>query len=208
MHTLQQKSFPCGIKKNDFSNKSFLGWRNFNYNEYTVKRGHISYLHPANRNNVYVKGAASANLVWAKEGNMFIPCFFYLLCCILNKLTWSSSNTPFLWTSMCVGVERSKKNQGSGKVLVVRRACLHAKTCPTLRDPTDCNPAGSSTHWILQARLLERVAISFSKGSSRPRDRAHISHVTPIGRRMLSHCATWATVFKKKKSFFLRKSEV
>ena len=42
-------------------------------------------------------------------------------------------------------------------------------------DPVDCSPPGSSVHRILQARILERVAIFFSRGSSRPRDRIHIS---------------------------------
>ena len=37
-------------------------------------------------------------------------------------------------------------------------------------DPTDCSPPGSSVHGILQARILEWVAIPFSRGSSRPRD--------------------------------------
>ena len=41
-----------------------------------------------------------------------------------------------------------------------------AKSCPTLWDPMDCNPPGSSVHGISQARILEWVAISFSKGSS------------------------------------------
>ena len=39
----------------------------------------------------------------------------------------------------------------------------------TLCNPTDCGPPGTSVHGILQARILEWVAISFSKGSSRPR---------------------------------------
>ena len=43
---------------------------------------------------------------------------------------------------------------------------LVAKSCPTFCDPTDCSPPGSSVHGILQARILEWVAISFSKGSS------------------------------------------
>ena len=51
----------------------------------------------------------------------------------------------------------------------------------------DCSPTGSSVHGILQARVLEWVAISFSRGSSRPRDRTCISHI--VGR-----CFTiWAT---------------
>ena len=40
--------------------------------------------------------------------------------------------------------------------------CLVAQSCLTLCDPTDCSPAGSSAHGILQARILEWVAISFS----------------------------------------------
>ena len=39
-----------------------------------------------------------------------------------------------------------------------------------LRDPLDCSPSGSSVHGISQARVLKWVAISFSRGSSRPRD--------------------------------------
>ena len=48
--------------------------------------------------------------------------------------------------------------------------CLVAKLCPTLCDPIDCSPPGSSVHGIHQARILERVAVSFSRGSSSPRD--------------------------------------
>ena len=45
-----------------------------------------------------------------------------------------------------------------------------AQLCPTLCDPMDCSLSGSSVHGILQARILERVVISFSRGSSQPRD--------------------------------------
>ena len=45
--------------------------------------------------------------------------------------------------------------------------CLVAKSCPTLCDPMDCSQSGSSVHGILQARTLERVAISLSKRSYR-----------------------------------------
>ena len=45
-----------------------------------------------------------------------------------------------------------------------------AQSCPTLQDPTDCSPPGSSVHGVLQARALEWGAMSFSRGSSRPRD--------------------------------------
>ena len=53
-----------------------------------------------------------------------------------------------------------------------------AQSCLTLCDPVDCSPPGSSIHGILQARILEWVAISFSRGSSRPRDRTQVSCIT------------------------------
>ena len=56
--------------------------------------------------------------------------------------------------------------------------CLVAQSCPTLRDPTDCNPPGCSVHGISQARILEWVAISFSRGSSQPRDQTRISCIS------------------------------
>jgi len=49
------------------------------------------------------------------------------------------------------------------------------QSCPTLCDLMDCSPPGSSVHGILQARVLEWVAMPSSRGSSRPRDRTHVS---------------------------------
>ena len=43
---------------------------------------------------------------------------------------------------------------------------LVTQSCLTLHDPMDCSPSGSSANEILQARILEWVAISFSRGSS------------------------------------------
>ena len=54
-----------------------------------------------------------------------------------------------------------------------------AQSCPTLRDPMDCSLPGSSVHGIFQA-VLEWVAISFSRGSSQPRDGTLVSHVAGI----------------------------
>ena len=47
--------------------------------------------------------------------------------------------------------------------------------CPTLCDPMDCSLPGSSLHGIFQARVVEWVAISFSRGSSWPRDQTQVS---------------------------------
>ena len=65
--------------------------------------------------------------------------------------------------------------------------CVHAQSlqsCMTLCNPMDCSLPGSSVHGTSQARILEWAVISFSKGSSPPRDRTQISC---IGRRILHH---------------------
>ena len=52
---------------------------------------------------------------------------------------------------------------------------LVAQSCPTLCDPMDCSPPGPSVHGILQARILEWVAMPSSRGSSRPKDQTLVS---------------------------------
>ena len=52
-----------------------------------------------------------------------------------------------------------------------------AQSCPTLCDPMDCSLPGSSVHGIFQAIVLEWIAISFSRGSSRPRDQTRVSRM-------------------------------
>ena len=49
----------------------------------------------------------------------------------------------------------------------------------------DCSPQGSSVQGISQAKMLEWAAISYSRGSSQPRDQTHVSCVSCIGRRIL-----------------------
>ena len=61
----------------------------------------------------------------------------------------------------------------------------------TLCNPMDCSPPGSHIHGTFQARILEWVAISYSRGFSRPRDQTHDSYVSCTGRQILYHCATW-----------------
>ena len=68
--------------------------------------------------------------------------------------------------------------------------CMHALLYPTLCDSMDCGSPGSSVHVISQARILEWVAISYSRGSSQPRDQTRISC---IGRQIFYHCATRKT---------------
>ena len=68
--------------------------------------------------------------------------------------------------------------------------CMCAKSlqpCLTLCNSVDCGLPGSSVHGILQARILEWVAIPSSRGSSWPRDQTHISYISCIGRQVLYH---------------------
>ena len=71
----------------------------------------------------------------------------------------------------------------------IEPACLKVKvqSRPILCDPMDCSLPGSSVHGIFQAIVLEWIAISFSRGSSQPRDWTLVS-------RIIDRCFTiWAT---------------
>ena len=84
-----------------------------------------------------------------------------------NYLAFFSPNFIYLFLSVlylhcCAGLS-----------LVAAVCC--AQSCLTLCDPMDWSPPGSSVHGILQARILERVAIPFFRGSFQPRDHTRIS---------------------------------
>ena len=66
--------------------------------------------------------------------------------------------------------------------------CSVAQSCLTLCNPMDCSLPDSSVHGIFQAKILEWVALPFSRGFSQPRD---WTHIFCIGRQILYHCATW-----------------
>ena len=87
----------------------------------------------------------------------------------VDKLLWGSVFSQIKWT-LCL---------------------VHVQLCPILCNPMDCGPPESSVHGIFQARILEWVVISSSRGSSWPRDRTRASWVSCIGRRILYHYATW-----------------
>ena len=78
------------------------------------------------------------------------------------------------------------------KVLVTR-------SCLTLCYPMDCSPPGSSVHGFVPARILELVAIPFSRGSSQPRDRTRVSCIagrffTIWARREAHTMRTWTSL--------------
>ena len=99
-------------------------------------------------------------------------------------------------TKVCVRCKDSKEwlSLGQGVLHKVFKGwlgvCLLAKSlqsCLTLCDPMDCSSPGSSVHGILQARILEWIVISSSRGSSQSWDWTPFSYVSCIGRRVLYH---------------------
>ena len=66
--------------------------------------------------------------------------------------------------------------------------CLHAQSHLTLCNPRDCSLPGLSVHGIFQARILEWVAISYSRGCFQPRDQTQVSCVSCIGRQIIYLC--------------------
>ena len=88
---------------------------------------------------------------------------------------------PSFWnTSVCISykqVHNLLKQESESEV---------AQSCPTLCDPMGCSLPGSSVHGIFQAMVLEWIAISFSRGSSQPRDRTWVSRIVD------RHFTVWA----------------
>ena len=87
---------------------------------------------------------------------------------------------------ICIGMNGDP--QGDISKSSPTRACvLVTRLSPTLCNPKDCSQPGSSVHGILQAGILEWVAIPFLRGSSRPKNQIQVSHI--VG----SFFTTWAT---------------
>ena len=76
---------------------------------------------------------------------------------------------------------------------IIISLCLLTYLCLTLCDPLDCNPPGSPVLGISQARILEWVAISSSRGSSQPMDQTHVSWSSCIAGKFFTHWAIRAS---------------
>ena len=81
--------------------------------------------------------------------------------CYFINLKCQDFSTAPKWSNVCQKLQTVLVNQW----------------CPTLRDPMECSPPGSSIHGIFQARMLEWIAIPFSKGSSPSRDWIQVSQI-------------------------------
>ena len=116
-----------------------------------------------------------------------------------SLLQHHSSKASILWHSALFTVQLSHLYMTTGKTIALTRWTFAGKAMsllfnmlsesesevaqsyPALCNPMDCSLPGSSLHGILQARVLEWVAISFSRGSSQPRDQTRVSCIP--GRR-------------------------
>ena len=100
-----------------------------------------------------------------------------------NRAKWKhvhTKNCAQRFTEVLVIVAKSPKQPKFPSAVV-----LDTQSCPTLCDSVDCSPPGSSVPGILQARILECIAISFSRGSSCPRDQTYTSCISCITREAL-----------------------
>ena len=111
----------------------------------------------------------------------FSSCFHF---CLQSWMTESFSNV-FFWSIVLYLAENIEWHQ--------MWVCVRAQSCLTPCDPVDCSLPGSSVHEILQTRILEQAAISYSKGLSWPKDQTHVSCISCLGRWILYHCTTWAS---------------
>ena len=86
---------------------------------------------------------------------------------------------------------------GNWRPRTCQKPCACMFSCSVIFDSFDhmnYSPQSSAVHGILQERILEWVAIYFSRGSSQPRDQTQVSWVSYIGRQILYHWATWKPV--------------
>ena len=79
------------------------------------------------------------------------------------------------WLFYLVSVPRNAGNYFDTHLYIRKVKVLVTQSCPTLCDPMDCSLPGSSVHGFLQARILEWVAIPFSRESSQSRNQTQVS---------------------------------
>ena len=87
-----------------------------------------------------------------------------------------------------VGMSSTSPQGGEPLFYKIYACMLMLQSCPTLCESHGLQPPGSSVHGILQARILEWVAMPYSRGSSWPRDRTWVSHIVS---RFFTAWATW-----------------
>ena len=116
---------------------------------------------------------------------------------------WKFPGGPVVrtWCFHCRALAESLTRELRSSKTCVWRGCSVTQTCLTFWDLLDCTPPGSSVHGISQARILEWVAISFSRVSSRPRNWTCVSCIDRQTQLPLHHPGS--PFFKKVFVFYL-----
>ena len=119
--------------------------------------------------------------------NSYFPSLYLFIFIILRMLHKRNHSVwDLLWNQFFFTWYNALESHSSCCI----HACMHAKSlqlCPTLCNPMDRIPTGSSVHGILHARILEWVAMPSFRGSSWSRDQNCISFVSCIGWWVLYH---------------------
>ena len=145
------------------------------FSNITVRKHQFFNAQPSLRSNSYIctwllekyRGLRWINLPWwIQRGSQFPEC--------TKPCPQHSSGTSFRMSELHLCKRMISFN--SAKVHPCAVLCLIAQSCLTLCNLMDCRPPGFSVHGILQARILERVAMP-SRGSSQPKDQTQVSHI-------------------------------
>ena len=149
-----------------------------------------------------------ANIVWEKtrwqrfetesdlqDSDSSIKCFKNTLTNLLcNLFSFNICAGMIYGTYLYLNKSKRVLTINYDYVFKIRIHCMHAQSCLTLCNPVDSSLPGSSVHGILQTRKLKQVAISYSRGFSRPRNPTHISCISCVSRCILYHCTTWGAL--------------
>ena len=166
----------CGIFLDQGSNLYHLHWQADSYPLYQTGKSSISFF---SRNFQFISHRLLPDYIFLYTFILTIRSASLIYFLWFQPGFWRESNvsnTPLLYVHMCVWVTQSS---------------------PTLCNPMHYSSPGSSAHGILQARILEWVAIPFSRVSSQPRDWTQVSHIA--GRFF----TVWATRESRFKTWLL-----
>ena len=134
--------------------------------------------------------------IWESLVRQQVCCFSF--CIIIIILQFASRKLHF---KCCYDPEHDVYISGWEQKL--EAVCVWAQSCLTLCDSMDCSLPEASVRGIFQARILEWVAIPFSRGSSWPRDWTRVSCVSSItGTWILHHSTTWEGASSRLSPFF------
>ena len=101
----------------------------------------------------------------------------------MKKKFHSMPMSPLVYSFICqwtVGLLQLLTTMNNATMKMNYELCSVAQSCLTLCESMDCNPPGSCVYGIFQVRILDWVAIFFSRGSSAPRDPAWASCIAGV----------------------------